>query len=404
MLSLKIAFRNVLRNKRRTFFTAITIIIGCGLSVFSIGWADGTYNYIIKKFTSFFTGELQIHRGDYLDMPSIYKYMDYQVIEEKLKTVKNIKSFSKRIYSGGLISSGNKSFGVTIIGVDPEEEKKTVEFPKSIIKGKWLNDVVENEIILGDTLSKKLNVKLNDEVVLVSQAFDGSIANDLFKVVGIFKTDNDKIDRNLAITSHKTAEDFFLLYGKTHEFIITLKNPKKIDTTKNDIRDLFARENYTVSDWKEFSKEFYRAMKADKGGMWISLFVILLIVAVGVLNTILMSVLERMREFGVLKAIGTKPSFILKMIVEEALIISIAGIAVGSLLGFSINLYFSTHGYTLSHPFTYGGMKFSKMLSELNLRSFLIPAFSIILVAIVASLFPAVKASKTEPSKTLRFH
>jgi ABC-type lipoprotein release transport system permease subunit len=169
-------------------------------------------------------------------------------------------------------------------------------------------------------------------------------------------------------------------------------------------------EKLVSHTWQEFAKAFYSAMKADQEGMWIMLVIIVIIVAVGVLNTVLMSVLERRREYGLLKALGTKPKQIVKLVLLEVSILALISIILGTGLGLLSNSYLAAHGFNISkfykgmESLTYGGIKFETMKSVVNLRSFLIPTVTIVFVAIFVGFFPALKAARTEPAKTMRMH
>ncbi len=401
----KIAFRNVLRQKRRTFFTALTITVAFALSSFSIGWADGSYNNIIKLFTEGWLGHIQVHFRDYLEKPSLYKTIkNYTKIGEKIKSIKAIKTWTPRIYSAGLLSFNDKTTGVNIIGIEPQKEDETTNFHKKIISGSYFKKGAKNEVLIGKLLSKILNAKVGDKLVLVSQAADGSIANDIFILRGIVSTGDDNTDRVSLYMSLNDAQEFLSLGKEIHEITIIVNSIKDVKKVSEKISKTLKNKNLSVSPWQEFAKDFWKAMKADKKGMWISLFVIMLIVAVGVLNTVLMSVLERTREYGLLKALGTKPKDIILIVLYETNIIVFLSIIAGSILGLIANYYFSINGIQLSEPFTYGGMKFSKMVTEINLRSFTIPSITIFITANIVSIFPAIKAARTEPVKSMRFH
>jgi ABC-type lipoprotein release transport system permease subunit len=159
-----------------------------------------------------------------------------------------------------------------------------------------------------------------------------------------------------------------------------------------------------VEPWQEFADQFYKAMQADRKGMWITLFIIILIVAVGVLNTVLMTVLERTREYGVLRAIGVRPFQVTRLVLYEVALMAILSVVVGSALSLAANYYLSVHGFSLPEPIMYGGVEFSRMYSEINLRSFTIPAVTVMLSAILVGIFPAIRAARTEPAKAMRDH
>lgn len=405
MIILKIAFRNIFRQKRRTVFTILSMFGGFVLATLFIGMADGTYNQIINKFTRNQMGHIQIHEKNFLDRPSLYKTInDFKKIDKELQNIDGIDSLCPRLYSAGLASVKEKSTGVRIIGIDSKRENETTQFNNKIIKGRGFSDIDSREVIIGKTLAKILKAGLNDEVVIVSQGADGSIANDLYKVIGILETGDDITDRISFYLNLKDAQELLALEGKVHEIAITIKKLSNVYKVNNIIEKKINNPQLSVEPWQVFAKSFYLAMKADKEGMWIMLLIIVLVVAVGVLNTVLMSVLERQREYGVLKAIGTKPFQIFKQVVLEVNILAIFCIIFGIGVAFFINSFFSTHAIATFKDIAYGGMKFSSLYAEINARSFYIPAITVFLAANLVSIFPALKAAKTEPAKSMRIY
>ncbi|MCK4890895.1 MAG: ABC transporter permease, partial [Candidatus Aminicenantes bacterium] len=185
---------------------------------------------------------------------------------------------------------------------------------------------------------------------------------------------------------------------------ITVGNLNSVKKINDLVSQKIKSEEIEAVPWQVFAKSFYDAMQADVAGMWVMLLIIMFVVAIGVLNTVLMSVLERRREYGVLKAMGTKPKDIIKLILTEINILAFMCIILGSIAGFGINLLLSKHGIAIPEPITYGGMKFQYMTSEVNLRSFLIPAVIVFLSATIVGFFPALKAAKTDPAKAMRTH
>ncbi len=404
-MMLKIALRNTLRQRRRTILTALTMFGGFTLAAFSIGWSDGSYSYIINMFTRNRLGQIQVHKKGYLDRPSIYKTIDnYQKVGEKIQEVKGVESWAPRLYSAGLASIGDKTAGVQIIGIDPAMENETTRFNKKIVEGRAFFPDSSHQTILGKGLAKILNARLGDEVVIVSQAADGSIANDLYKLVGLVSSGDEISDRMSFYLPLREAQDLLVLNGRIHEIVIVADKLKEVGAVTQRIRQKLDDPKLEIEPWQVFAKSFYNAMKADQQGMWIMLFVIILIVAVGVLNTVLMSVLERRREYGLLKAVGTKPAQIVYLVLAEINIIAIASIIIGAGLSTLINYLLSFHGITLPQAFTYGGIEFKTMYTEVNARSLYIPAITVFISAIFISIFPAIKAARTEPAKAMRTH
>jgi len=403
MLILKMALRNIFRQKRRTILTGLSMLVGFVLAVIFIGWSDGAYNNIIRTFTGNRLGHIQIHEKTYTNRPSLYKTIDdLSQISETLHQIKEVQSWAPRLFSAGLVSVGEKSAGVQIIGIDPEKETKTTHFDKKVIKGRNFSQAPSHEAIIGKGLAEILNAGVDDEIVIISQAADGSIANDLYTIIGISSSGDDISDRISFYLPLREAQELLVLEGRVHEIAVTVDKLSHVSRVNALITEKLQNPELIVEPWQVFAKSFYQAMQADKEGMWIMLVVIVLIVAVGVLNTVLMSVLERRREYGLLKAVGTKPRQIITLVLLEVTILAMLSLLLGTGLGLGANSFLSTHGIKFGEGFTYGGMKFDTMYSEVNARSFIIPAVTVLLCALLVSFYPSLKAAKTEPAKTMR--
>lgn len=405
MITIKIAFRNIFRQKRRTILTILTMIVGFTLAAVSIGWSDGTYSYIINMFTRNRIGHVQIHREGYLDEPSLYKTIDdYESVASICEKVKGVETWSPRIESAGLASVGEKSSGIQIMGIDPEREAKATSFDKKIISGNSLSAEPSYEAVIGKGLAEILDADVGSEIVIISQGADGSIANDLYNIVGIADSGDDISDRSSCYLHIQDAQSLLVLEGRIHEIALILSDLGEVNRVIETLKKALQGRGLEVTPWQEVARSFYQAMQADRQGMWIMLFVVVLVVAVGVLNTVLMSVLERTREYGLLKAIGTRPNQLFRLVLYESFIIAAASVFVGSALGTFANHLLSIHGISLSEPFTYGGMEFQEMRSKVTAQSLYIPAITVILSAVVVSVFPAAKAARTASARAMRIH
>jgi len=478
---LKIAFRNIFRQKRRSLLTALAMVGGFVLASISIGVAEGSYDQIIDGFTRVNLGHIQIHSKGYLDQPSLYNNIpNYNKIGEILSQYDEIFAWSYRVNSGGLAFVDEKTSGVMIMGINPEMENRATLFENRISEGKNLSPTAQKEVLIGKGLAKILKASLGDSLIVVSQGADGSIANDIYIIEGIITTQNDALDR-IALYMHiHDAQELLVLGSKIHEVVIVLNDIEKaidfsntlnqelnplnkkgleviledvnniqgfstkefassfyntyhskdltafeIDDSLEKLQQLFSSKtkdsqiNSRISDtlqyyierpklevepWQEFAKSFYQAMQADKQGNYYVQFIIMVIVAVGVLNTVLMSVLERTREYGLLKAIGTKPRQIFLLIVTETAMLSIFSIIAGTIISFGLNQYLSQNGISLGTSFDVGGFSIDKFISQVSFIVFLIPGIIVLVSAVFVSIFPAIRASRTNPAKTMRMH
>jgi putative ABC transport system permease protein len=407
MIMWKIALRNIIRQKRRSILTALSMFGGFVLAAFFIGFSDGTYNGIIDTFTRSQTGHIQVHANDYLAHPSLYKTINRpREIEKILEQMDKVDSWTPRLYSAGLASVGEKSAGVRIIGIDPEREVRTTRFAEKIIVGTMFATEDAHAVMIGKGLAKLLHAVVNEDVVIVSQAADGSIANDRYKIVGILESGDEISDRSSFYLPLAAAQELLVMGARVHEIALTVRSLLDVAPLREILEKKIrvGEANLSVEPWQVFARSFYIAMQADKAGMWITLLIIVLVVAVGVLNTVLMSVLERRREYGVLKAVGTKPGQIIEMVLLEVNILGVICIVLGTAVGLLLNYLFSIHGISMSEPMTYGGIKFQHMFTEINARSFIIPAVTVLLSATLVGFFPALKAARTDPARAMRIH
>lgn len=399
----KIALRNALRQRRRTILTALTMFGGFTLAAISIGWSDGTYSSIISLFTRNRLGHIQVHGKGYLDKPSLYNTISrYEEVGRKIQGVDGVEVWTPRLFSAGLASAGDRTSAVQVIGIDPEREQEATRFNQKISKGSPFLERPSHQAILGKGLAEVLQADCGDEVVIVSQAADGSIANDIYTITAIIESGDEMNDRMAFYLHLNDAQDLFVLEEKVHEIAVIASDLHHVGRLTERIRLVLDDSILEVEPWQEFARSFYQAMKADVEGMWVMIFVIILIVAVGVLNTVLMSVLERTREYGIFKAVGTRPRQIFWQVILEVNVIAAASIILGLGLSLLVNHLLSIHGVNLPVSFTYGGVEFKAMYTEISARSLYIPALTVILSASIISIFPALRAARIEPAAAMR--
>ncbi len=405
MLLFKIAFRNVFRQKRRSLLTVLTMLIGFTLASLSIAWSDGTYSNIIDMFTRNQLGHIQVHQQGYLDRPALYKTIDrFETVGQLIADVAGVESWTPRLYSAGLVSVGEKSSGARIIGIDPRREQAATRFDKKIARGRMFSDKPAHEALLGEGLAKILKADVGDEAVIVSQGADGSIANDLYTIVGFVSSGSKITDQSAFYLHLADAQELLVLEGRIHEISIVGEDLNIIPSLAEDIATAIDNPELAVAPWQEFAKQFYQAMRADQQGGLIMLAIIILVVAVGVLNTVLMTVLERTREYGVLRAVGTGPGQIFGLVLIEVFVMAIISIILAVGLSYAINYGLSIHGVAMPKPFTYGGIEFRKMYTEINARSYYIPALCVVISAMFVAIFPAAKAARVAPARAMRMH
>jgi putative ABC transport system permease protein len=416
----KLAWRNVFRQRRRTVLTLLTMTGSFVLSSISIGWMEGSYGSIIMFFTNSRTGQIQIHGEGYMEDPSIYETVDdYLDIGAVLDSIPGVRTWAPRIYTGALLAvrpEGSGAGGVfsnsaaaSVTGIEPDMEERATGFSSQLVQGDMLSASAADtsyfavgQIVLGRELAVVLDASVGDSLVMLSQAADGGSADRKYVIIGIQSTGNADVDRNTCYITLKDAQLLFSLEGRVHEMAIMTGSLARVDGLTERIRTRLSGRELEVDSWKSFAREFYNGMKADESSLRITIFVIVLVAAMGVLNTILMMVLERSREFWVMKALGTRPDFIVRMIVLEANIMGLMSIIAGVVISTVVLFYLSHHGLVLNPPIDYGGTVFREMIATVNPACYWVPALCVILTASTVSIPPALKAAHTKAAKTLR--
>jgi len=369
----------------------------------SLGVSHGSYSHLINLFTRSHTGHVQIHRQGYLERPSLYNTLtDLEALGSAIMAQGEATAWAPRLYAPALAFAGQKTTGVQVIGVDPEREARMTQLGKQVRQGRFLQPGTQREILLGQGVAQILGVKLEDELVLIGQGADGSIANDLFKVVGIVGQEGDLRSRVRCYVSLAAAQEFLVLPDKAHEVAVVLKDQDRSVAVARQLAEALADDGLAVVSWQEVEKEFFQAMQADIKGLWLSLGVIMLIVAIGVLNTVLMTILERTREFGVLRALGTRPRALVAMIVVETVWLTVLSLVPAVLLSLAANYLLLRYGIPLPTPIEISGMSFSKMRGSLAPHTVWLPTLVVLGTALVACLLPALHAARITPVKALR--
>ncbi|TNE38849.1 MAG: ABC transporter permease [Alphaproteobacteria bacterium] len=405
MLNLKIAFRNLLRARRRSILTGLSMAFGYLLASLSLSLAEGSYAGIIDLFTRDHTGHVQIHKGDYLDRPSINKQIkNVDDLVARLDSAPQVVGVSPRILAPSLAYLGDKSVIANVIGIDPQREKNTTRLAEKLSKGSYLTGRPNADgydiIMVGQGIVDSLKLNLGDELVLIGQGAEGSIANDVL-VVGAIVGTKDSYEKQHIYMSRDAAERYLYMGGSAHEIAILTRDYADARPVADEITQQLSDPELSIDPWQVVEKTFYESMQADKMGNYVSVGLIMLMVSIGVLNTVLMSTLERTREFGLLKAIGTRPRQIFYMILTETVVLASFGSLAGAILALPINGYFTDHGILMPEPMEVGGIPFDRIVAEVSFVTMVLPALLVVVTAAMVALLPGIRAARVTPVRAL---
>ena len=406
MLTLKLAYRNILRQRRRSLLTALSMAGGYMLFVFSMSLLEGSWSNVVDIFTLDHTGHIQVHKDDYAKRPKIHKTIEHPaVVETTLKNHEDVTGWAPRVYSSALAYGGNKTSIAQIFGIDPELEPTVTRILQKVSAGQYFSAQPNADgyfpAMIGRGLANSLRLDVGDEIVLISSGADGSIANDIFIITAIIgnTTSFDRLGVFLPLT---VAQEFLSIGGEVHEFALLARNKHDNEQLAVALQSLMP--SLKVSPWQQIEATFYRTMQSDKQGNYFTMALIVFIVFIGVLNTVLMSVLERTKEFGVLKSIGCRPSELVKLIFIETVMLASISISVGLALILPVIVWFTEVGIKLDISVDMGGVVFDTMKGDLSAYVVFMPMGFMLLTAALISLPPGLRAARILPRVALGSH
>ncbi len=403
----KLAWRNVWRNKRRTVLTFLTIVVGCAMIIFLNAFAKGGHDRMIEDAVADNTGHLQIHEKGYWEKQTIdYAFQPSKELLDGLDKNKRISGYTTRIQAGGLLSSGDNTSPAIIQGIDPEKEKSVTVLHKKVMEGgHYLVPSDKNKIVIGKILAKNLGLESGKSVAMISQGFDGSIAAENLEVVGLLETGNPEYDRMLVLMPISGAVDSFTMMDYVHSIAIKVKDSSETFNVKASISNFIDTEREEIMAWDELMPELVQFIVMDDIGAYIFDFVLFIVVAFGILNTIQMSVFERTREFGIMLAIGTSPRRVTRMVLMETVFITIIGTAMGILLGYLISYYYMINPIDASEyskEIAVWGVTSTTLPTDVSALNITVTAVLTFTLSIIFSIFPARRAGRLEPVRAIR--
>ena len=401
----KIALRNILRNKRRSLITISAVGIGLGALIFIWSFVEGAHRQMITNYTSYITSPVQVQPAGYQTNPKLERALDNSAaLDARIRQNPTVRATSPRIRAEGLIASSEASVGTVILGVHPSREILVSTLNKRIAKGTFLQDGDDQQIIIGKDMATNLNVGLEDKVVFMSQAADGSIASGAYYVKGIVDSGVTEIDKGLAIITFTAADELFVMDGRPSQIAVQLHAVEESTQTAAGLRTALNDPELEVLAWNTVSPILQQWLDYDNTFIWIIVVIVMIVVAIGIMNTVLMGVLERTREFGILLALGTKEGQIIAMVGWESVFLGLIGTAAGLFLGLTSSLYFQETGVDLT-IFTDALNAFYMepvIRPCLNFQYTFLSGVMVLATSVIVSIYPAWTAAKLVPVKAIR--
>jgi ABC-type lipoprotein release transport system permease subunit len=402
---LRLAWRNLWRHKRRTWLTASAIAFSAMLLVFMITLQLGAYDMIIDTTLRVYTGQMQVQRAGYQEKRQMRTSVpDAVALAEQLRARTGFNTIAARAQGFALASSAERSYGVPVIGVQPEFERGVSTLPHLVKAGRYLADSRAQELVVGSALARNLKLKVGDELTLLGSGRDGSVAATVLPVVGFFESGNPELDRRLVMMPLATFQEVFAMGDEAHAIIVSGPGYETIPQTKAMVSGFVAgRPGLVVLDWEELVPGVKQLIQADMLQNWITYIALIVIVTLSIMNTFLMSVLERTREFGIMLALGTSPLRLGAMVMLESAFLTLLGLAIGVALGGSVAVYFHFEGFTfpgMREIYAQFGLP-GEIHAKLSVTSFTLGPAVIFAFTLLAALYPALKLRKLQPVEAI---
>jgi putative ABC transport system permease protein len=405
-LVLRMAWRNLWRHKRRTWLTSTAMIFSNVLLIFMISLQLGSYDMMINNTLRAFSGHLQVQKPGYNESPKLRESISaIEPLAAELRSAMPEYSISARAAGFALASSEQRSIGIQVIGVQPEYEAGVSTIPGLVKEGRYLQDKHAAEIVIGSVMARNLKVQNGDELTLLGSGRDGSFAAGVVTIVGIFDSGSPDMDRSFSVVPLGYFQEVFAMGDHGHSVVVAVEQIDQVSGAVATSRALTAQQQeLIVLDWNELNPGLKQAIQADMSSAWFMYAVLIILVAFSVLNTQLMSVLERTREFGVITALGIKPAKLATLVMLETTLMALIGLIIGVFLGWLVSLYFSIAG------FSYPGM--AEVAQRFNLPGKVYPSVGwyslmlgpsvVFLFCLLASVYPALRLFKLRPVEAMR--
>lgn len=409
-----LAWRNLWRHRRRTVITLSSIGIGFGLAVLFIGIGDGSHNSMIRNAINLGEGHITVQPRGYLEAPANHKYLAHgRTLEQQITNLHIPAIISPRISLQVLASTANNSVGAALEGMTISGDPRVQMLKPQLIEGRWLEPDDHRGILIGDGMARKLKAKIGSKVVLMAGKQGGDSQAQLGRVRGIFNSRVDELDDYLILSDLNFSRRFLEGEGADEEqepvtrFAIFLDDPDSMEQWKDILKQAVADNRVAVLDWQEVMPQLVQFIVIDDAGNYVFLIIILVMVVFGIVNTVLMSVLERTREFGLLRALGLSRRHLLLLVFSESLLLSFLAVVIGWIVGGGTHFWFSTHGIDFSALMKDGTAIMGTFMdpivyTELSAHR-VVQLTSIVFIATLASgIYPAIKAARVTPVAALR--
>jgi lipoprotein-releasing system permease protein len=403
-LYLKLAVRNLLRNKRRSFIAGTAIGIGLAALIFTDALMVGMERNMIASATESFMGDGQIHRAGYRESFDVEKTINQRLeVISSLERETIVRHFSPRVFSFAMITSPSNVSSVSLVGIDPDKERYLSQVDEAVTSGSFFSGTGAHDLVIGDKLAEILEVGLGDRLVLtVAQANSGDLSQELFRVSGIYHLNIQEMDQAMAFVRLPQAQKMLGLGEEIHEIALRFVDSRYGEESNLPFWQRYSRFGNEAVGWPVLMPELKSAFDLASFATLFVGVILFGVVALGIINTLFMSLHERMFEFGVLRAVGTRSSVMALLIVFEAGALAVLSIVLGIILGSLVTGIMTKIGINYV-GIEFSGVTFRRLLYPVfQVKQFLLYPLVVFIFTVLVGLYPAVYAARMKPAKAMR--
>ena len=401
--NLKLAWRNIWRNKRRTLITVASIFFGVLLSAYMTSMQEGSYSKMVEIVVKFYSGYIQVHHQEYWENKSINNSFDYdQLLVDQLKANKEIDFVIPRLESFGLASADELTRGTAIFGIVPDLENQLTGIAGKIVEGNYLK-AIDDGVVIGEGLAKYLKIGLNDTLVIITQGYHGISAAGKFPVQGIIRHVSPELNKSIIYMELRTCQYFLGAENKLTSLVVNVADNKVMKRLLGKLKSEI-RPPFSVMSWEEMQPEIVQQIDSDRAGGVIMKAILYIVIAFGILGTIMMMMAERRREFGVMVSIGMQKGKLAAVLFIESLLIGMLGIFAG--ITVTLPLLFIQAQYPI--PLT---GETAKLMEDFGFEPYMFfstapevfwqQAISIFVISVLIGIYPIVSAYRIKAIRAL---
>ena len=401
---LSLAWKNIWRSKRRSFVVMSAVAIGVWSVIFMVSFYNSLIGAISRNSLQHDYSHIQIHHEGYLSDPGLdFQLRNPSKLLEFPSQIADIKAASGRLIVNGMVASPKTNLGIQVYAIDPADEAAVTDLPSFLTAGDYFTNIKRNPILLSQKLAEKLKVKVRSKVVITVQDMEANIRAGAFRVSGIFHSKSPRINKDVIYVRHTDLSNLLNTTDSSfNEFAYLLKDNESLIKTKKTME---VKTDNLVRTYREIAPEFDLIEEASAVSKQVITVIVMLALLFGIINTMLMAVLERTKEIGMLRAIGMYKRKIFLMIVLETSMISMVSAPVGLIAGFLTNVYFEkTGGMDLSQYAgaleQYGGDAI--FYPEIAQSTYFFLMLVVIMTALMGAIYPAIKAVNLKPLEAIR--